>query len=576
MRMKGAQIFVECLLRENVEVIFGMPGGVVLSIYDQLYDAPIKHVLMRHEQAAAHAADGYARASGKVGVCLATSGPGATNLVTGIVTAHMDSVPLVVFTGNVPTHLIGNDAFQEADIVGITRPCTKHNYLVRRTEDLPRIIKEAFYIASTGRPGPVLVDMPKDLLLSEAEFSYPETVSLRGYRPVVEADPHQIEAAARALMEARRPVVYAGGGIITSGASAELLEVAELAEIPVTTTLMGIGGFPTVHRLSLGMLGMHGTWYANTAISHADLLFAIGVRFDDRVTGKVEEFAADAKKIHVEIDPSEVNKNVLVDLPILGDAKLVLQQLKPHLVKMRAEMPPEWHRERRAWLDQIEQWKREHPLCYDDDDEVIKPQRLIEEIARVTQGDAIISVDVGQHQMWAAQFYRFKRPRTWLSSSGLGAMGFGFPAAIGAQMARPDQLVVAIVGDGGFQMTMQELATVAEHRLPIKVVIVNNAYLGMVRQWQQIFFNGRYSAVDLSLSPDFARLAEAFGIVGYRVTRPAVLADTIKEAFSIPGPVVLDVHVAPEENVYPMVPPGASIKEMIEGQYKSPKTFQLT
>ncbi|RMG55749.1 MAG: biosynthetic-type acetolactate synthase large subunit [Acidobacteria bacterium] len=576
MSMKGARIFVECLLRENVEVIFGIPGGVVLSIYDELYDAPIKHVLMRHEQAAAHAADGYARASGKVGVCLATSGPGATNLVTGIVTAHMDSVPLVVFTGNVPTHLIGNDAFQEADIVGITRPCTKHNYLVRRTEDLPRVIKEAFYIASTGRPGPVLVDMPKDLLLSEAEFSYPETVSLRGYRPVVEADRRQIEAAARALMEAKRPVVYAGGGVITSGASAELLEVAELAEIPVTTTLMGIGGFPTVHRLSLGMLGMHGTWYANTAISHADLLFAIGVRFDDRVTGKLEEFAAEAKKIHVEIDPSEINKNVPVDLPILGDAKAVLQQLKPYLIEMRAKMPPEWHDERRAWITQIERWKREHPLCYDDDEEVIKPQRLIEEISRATRGDAIISVDVGQHQMWAAQFYRFKRPRTWLSSSGLGTMGFGFPAAIGAQMARPDQLVVAIVGDGGFQMTMQELATVAEHRLPVKVVIVNNAYLGMVRQWQQIFFNGRYSAVDLSLSPDFARLAEAFGIVGYRVTRPAALADTIEEAFSIPGPVVLDVHVAPEENVYPMVPPGASIKEMIEGQYKSPKTFQLT
>lgn len=576
MKCKGARIFVECLRQENVDVIFGHPGGVVLSIYNELYDAPIRHILMRHEQAAAHAADGYARASGKVGVCLGTSGPGATNLVTGIATAHMDSIPIVVFTGNVPTHLIGSDAFQEADIVGITRPCTKHSYLVRRVEDLARTIKEAFYIASTGRPGPVLVDMPKDVLLAETEFEYPESVFLRGYRPPREGDPEQVEKAAQALMDAKRPVVYAGGGVISSGGAAELFEAAELAQMPVATTLMGMGCFPTVHPLSLGMLGMHGTWYANTAMSHADVILAVGVRFDDRVTGKLAAFCPNATFIHVEVDPAEINKNVRVHIPIIGDARTVLRQLIPVLAERRAAATPHWYQDRRAWHARIEEWKEQYPLCYDDSDEIIKPQRLMEEISNAVTPDAIIATDVGQHQMWAAQFYRFTQPRTWLSSGGLGAMGFGFPAAMGAQMAHPDRLVVAICGDGGFQMTMQELATVAEHRLPVKVVIMNNAYLGMVRQWQEIFFNGRYSAVDLSLSPDFAKLAEAFGIVGYSVTRPDLLAETLSEAFASPGPAVVDVRVAPEENVYPMIPPGAAIHEMIVGEYKSPKILQLT
>jgi acetolactate synthase-1/2/3 large subunit len=547
---------------------------VVLSIYDALYDSPIKHLLMRHEQAAAHAADGYARATGRVGVCLATSGPGATNLVTGIATAHMDSIPMVVFTGNVSSHLIGSDAFQEADIVGITRPCTKHSFFVRRVGDLARTIKEAFYIASTGRPGPVLVDIPKDVLLAEAELTYPQTVFLRGYKPPFEGDADQINKAARALMEAKRPVVYAGGGVISSGGSPELLETAELAELPVNTTLMGLGAFPSAHRLSLGMLGMHGTWYANTAMSNADVIFAVGVRFDDRVTGKLEAFCPNAKIIHIDIDPAEINKNVRVHIPILGDVRAVLRQLNQQLAEMSASAPSEWYEGRRLWLGQIEAWKEQYPLCYDDDDEIIKPQRLLEEISRATAGEAIFTTDVGQHQMWAAQFLRLKQPRTFLSSGGLGSMGFGFPAAIGAQMAHPDKLVVAICGDGGFQMTMQELATVAEHRLPVKVVIMNNAYLGMVRQWQEIFFNRRYSAVDLSMSPDFAKLAEAFGIAGQTVTRPGALASDLREAFASPGPVVLDVQVEPEENVYPMIPPGGAIYEMIVGPYKSPKPIE--
>lgn len=574
--MKGAEIFVQCLLQENVEVIFGHPGGVVLSIYDCLYDAPIRHILMRHEQAAAHAADGYARASGKVGVCIGTSGPGATNLVTGIATAQMDSIPIVVFTGNVPTHLIGSDAFQEADIVGITRPCTKHSYLVRCVEDLARTIKEAFYVAATGRPGPVLVDMPKDVLLAQAEFDYPKTVNLRGYHPPSEGNWTQVEKAAEMLMEAKRPVIYAGGGVISSGGSAELLETAELLQAPVTTTLLGMGCFPTAHRLSLGMLGMHGTWYANTSMSHADVILAVGVRFDDRVTGRLAAFCPNAKFIHIDIDPSEINKNVQVHVPIIGDAKTVLRQLNQLLVERCAQTTEEWQLERRAWHAQIDQWKEQYPLCYDDSNEVIKPQRLMEELANVTDPGAIIATDVGQHQMWAAQFYRFTQPRTWLSSGGLGTMGFGFPAAIGAQMAYPDRQVVAIVGDGGFQMTMQELATAAEHRLPVKVIIMNNAFLGMVRQWQEIFFERRYSAVDLSLSPDFAKLAEAFGIVGMTVTKPAALAPALREAMQLPGPVLVDVRVAQEENVYPMIPPGGAIHEMIVGEYKAPKIVHMS
>lgn len=564
MPMTGMDIFVECLVREGVEVIFGHPGGAILPVYDRLYDGPIKHILMRHEQAAAHAADGYARASGRVGVALATSGPGATNLVTGIATAYMDSIPLVAFTGQVPTAMIGSDAFQEADVVGITRPCTKHNYLVTDVADLARVMREAFYIARTGRPGPVLVDLPKDIQLRECEFHYPDRVSLRGYNPVTEGDPRRIREAAEAILAARRPVIYAGGGVVASGASAELRRLAEMEEIPVAMTLMGLGCFPSTHPLSLGMLGMHGSWYANTAITQCDLLIAIGVRFDDRVTGKIAEFAPTARKIHIDIDPAEINKNVRVEIPIVGDVRRVLIALNGMLEDRHAGESAGARREDRSrWLEQIEQWKCDYPFCYEDDDRMIKPQRVIEEISRLTRGEAIITTDVGQHQMWAAQYYRFQHPRSWITSGGLGAMGFGFPAAIGAHFARPDRPVVAIVGDGGFQMTMQELAVVAEHRLPVKIVIINNGYLGMVRQWQEIFYNGRYSASDLRVSPDYARVAAAYGIRGFALRRPDELSDILATELMSGEPVLFDVHVAAEENVYPMVPPGAAIKDMI-------------
>ncbi len=567
-RMAGTEIFVECLRREGVQVVFGHPGGAILPIYDRLYDAEIQHILMRHEQAAAHAADGYARASGRVGVAMATSGPGATNLVTGIASAFMDSVPMVVFTGQVPSTLIGTDAFQEADVVGITRPCTKHNYLVLRTEDLARTIREAFYIARTGRPGPVLVDLPKDIQLSECEFTYPDTVQLRGYRPVREGNREAIRQAAQAIVEAERPVIYAGGGVIASEGAAELRWLAEQGRIPVAMTLMGLGGFPAEHPLSLGMLGMHGSWYANTAISHCDLLLAIGVRFDDRVTGKISEFAPAARKVHIDIDPAEINKNVRVDIPIVGDVKCVLSVLNADLEELVARhRTAEWERKRRIWLEQIAEWKRMYPFSYEFDERVIKPQWVIEELSRLTDGEAIVTTDVGQHQMWAAQYYRFKHPRTWITSGGLGAMGFGLPAAIGAWFARRDRPIVAICGDGSFQMTMQELAVVAEHRIPVKIIIINNFYLGMVRQWQEIFYNGRYAASDLRVSPDYAKIAEAYGLRGYTVRRPGELADLLERELLSEDPVLFDVHVAACENVYPMVPPGASIREMIVGPH---------
>lgn len=570
MRMKGTEIFIECLRREGVSVVFGHPGGAILPIYDRLYDAEIRHILMRHEQAAAHAADGYARASGRVGVAMATSGPGATNLVTGIASAFMDSVPMVIFTGQVPSTLIGTDAFQEADVVGITRPCTKHNYLVLRTEELARTIREAFYLARTGRPGPVLVDLPKDIQLSECEFVYPEEVRLRGYRPILDGDPEAIRQAVVAILEAKRPVIYAGGGVIASEGAVELQRLAEMARVPVATTLMGLGGFPTEHPLSLAMLGMHGSWYANMAVSRCDLLIAIGVRFDDRVTGKLAAFAPEARKIHIDIDPAEINKNVRVDIPIVGDVRRVLSVLNAELeARLREFRTMAWEAERRAWLEQIAEWKRAYPFCYDFDERVIKPQWVIEEIARITQGEAILTTDVGQHQMWAAQYYRFKHPRTWITSGGLGAMGFGLPAAIGAWFARPDRPIIAICGDGSFQMTMQELAVVAEHRIPLKIVIINNAYLGMVRQWQEIFYNGRYSASDLRVSPDYAKIAEAYGLRGYTVRRPEELTDLFEQELLASEPVLFDVHVAAEENVYPMVPPGAAITEMIVGPMAS-------
>jgi acetolactate synthase-1/2/3 large subunit len=565
---------LESLLREGVEVIFGFPGGVILPVYDVLYDSPLRHILVRHEQAAAHAADGYARATGKVGVCLVTSGPGATNVVTGVATAYMDSIPVVIITGQVPTPMIGNDSFQEADIVGITRPCTKHNYLVKDVKDLALTLKEAFHIASTGRPGPVLVDVPKDIILSETSYHYPEKVSLRSYNPTYNGHPGQILKAAKALVKAKRPIIYVGGGVIHSGASEELVSLAKMLHAPVTTTLMGLGSFPQDSPLSLGMLGMHGAWHTNTAVFHTDLMLAVGARFDDRVTGKIEEFAAGATVIHVDIDPAAISKNVRVDIPVVGDAKNVLAKLIETLEGL-AERPN--LKERREWLKQIQQWKRAHPLSYEKTDQVIKPQFVVEEISRLTKGEAIITTEVGQSQMWVAQFFRFLHPRTFLSSGGLGTMGYGFPAAIGAQVAFPDRLVIDIAGDGSFQMNLQELATVVQYRLPVKVAILNNRYLGMIRQWQELFFDCRYSHSELVGTPDFVRLAEAYGAVGLRATIPEEVAPALKKAFSTPQPVIIDFRVDPEECVFPMVPAGASIKDMILGKpSKEPKRLLRT
>jgi acetolactate synthase-1/2/3 large subunit len=547
------------MLKEKVEVIFGFPGGAVLHIYDQLFKAPIKHVLTRHEQGAIHAADGYARSTGKPGVCLVTSGPGATNTVTGVATAYMDSVPVVVFTGQVPTPMIGNDAFQEADTVGITRPITKHNYLVKDVNDLPRVLKEAFYIATTGRPGPVVVDLPKDVMMATTAQPYPDKVALRGYKPTYSGHLGQVKKAASIIAKAKRPVLYTGGGVIISSCDKELLQLAELTQIPVTTTLMGLGGFPGTHPLSMGMLGMHGTWYANTAISDSDLIIAVGARFDDRVTGKISGFAPHAKIIHIDIDPSSISKNVKVDLPIVGDAKDILRKLIKELKQLYEGKAPLT----KAWLAQIEEWKREHPLKYNDHSGKPKPQFVVDEIYRLTRGEAIITTEVGQNQMWAAQFYKFARSRSFLSSGGLGTMGYGFPAAIGAQMGNPGRTVIDIAGDGSFQMNMQELATVVQYRLPVKVAILNNRFLGMVRQWQQLFFEKRYSFTCLHCAPDFVKLAEAFGAVGLRAQTPEEVAPVIEQALSINKPVVMDFQVDPEENVAPMVPAGGALKDMI-------------
>lgn len=569
MKLKGSDIFWEMLIKEGVEVVFGLPGGAVINIYDSYpkYRDKIKHILVRHEQAAVHAADGYARSTGRCGVALVTSGPGATNTVTGIATAYMDSSPVVVFTGQVPTALIGNDAFQEADIVGITRPCTKYNYLVKSTEDLPRVIKEAFYIASTGRPGPVLVDMPKDVVVGEADFVYPEKVERRGYNPNIKGHPLQVEKAVKAMVRASRPLIYAGGGINWANAFDELRELAERIHAPVTLTLMGLGAFPGDHPLFLGMLGMHGTYAANMAVTECDLLIAVGARFDDRVTGRVEDFAPDAVKIHIDIDPASISKNVIVDIPIVGDAKVVLRQILQALDRVDVD----WEKKHRDWLERIEAWKREHPLTYEKSDRVIKPQQVIETIYELTQGNAYICTEVGQHQMWTAQFYKHKYPRHFITSGGLGTMGFGFPAAIGVQVAHPDALVIDIAGDGSIQMNIQELATVAQYDLPVKVVIINNGYLGMVRQWQQLFFDRVYSETDISVQPDFVKLADAYGIRGMVVEKPAELKSALKDAFEYKGPVIVDVRVDREENVLPMVPAGASVRQMI---LEEPKTTE--
>lgn len=497
----GSQILLDSLIREGVEYIFGIPGGANLPLFDALYASPIKFILTRHEQGAGHAADGYARATGKVGVCLATSGPGATNLVTAIATAYMDSVPMVAITGQVKTFLIGNDAFQEADIIGITRPITKHSYLVKDVKDLARIVKEAFYIANTGRRGPVLIDLPVDITLEKCEEIVPTEVDLPGYKPRYEGNIRQIKIAAEEINNSVQPVVYTGGGIVASDSAKELLELAEKGNLPVTTTLMGLGGFPEDHKLSLGMLGMHGTVYANFAVTECDLLIAIGSRFDDRVTGKIDEFAPRAKIIHVDVDPASISKTIRVDIPIVGDAKNILQELNKHI----------YFAERKEWFDKIKSWKEKNPLSYNEGENVIKPQYVIEQICDAGKGNVIITTEVGQNQMWAAQFFTYTKPRTFLSSGGLGTMGYGFPAAIGAQLGCPDKIVVDIAGDGSIQMNIQELSTIARLNIPVKIVILNNGYLGMVRQWQELFYNKRYSGVKLNGNPDFVKLAEAYG-----------------------------------------------------------------
>lgn len=559
MKKTGSQIIVECLKKEGVDTLFNYPGGAVLPLFDELASAPFRQVLVRHEQAAVHAADGYARASGKVGVVVVTSGPGATNTVTGIATAYMDSIPIVILTGQIPTCLIGNDAFQEADIVGITRPCTKHNYLVKEIKDLSRILKEAFYIARSGRPGPVLIDLPKDILVDSAEFKYPEKISIRGYRPTLEGHPGQIQRAIHLILKSKRPLLYVGGGIISSNASKELFHLSEKLGIPVTMTLMGLGGFPGNHSLSLGMLGMHGTYRANMAVMESDLLIAVGARFDDRVTGKLESFAPQAKVIHIDIDPTSISKNVRVDLPIVGDCKRILSKILSLLEKEETHSFREglhkWHR-------QIENWKAIYDMNYQQE-QIIKPQYVIEKMDELTGGEAILTTEVGQNQMWAAQYYKYLKPRTFLTSGGLGTMGYGLPAAIGAQVAFPNRLVIGISGDGSFQMNSQELATAVQYRLPIKVAILNNGYLGMVRQWQEFFYGKRYASSSLEgVSPDFVKLAEAYGAVGLRATKPEEVIPVLKKAFSIPEPVVIDFVIDPEENVYPMVPAGEPLNQM--------------
>ncbi len=575
MKMDGTHIIIESLKREGVRHIFGYPGGVVLNIFDYLYtDKEIQLILTRHEQGAVHAADGYARSTGKPGVVLVTSGPGATNTVTGIVTAYMDSVPLIVLTGQVPTYLIGNDAFQEADIIGITRPCTKYNFLVKRTEDLARTIREAFYIATTGRPGPVLIDLPKDVITGKAEFIWPEEVRIRSYNPKYEGNKWMIAQAANEISKAKKPVIISGGGIIISNAHKELRELAETAQIPVTNTLMGLGGFPGTHKLFMGMLGMHGTYCANMAVQNSDLIIALGIRFDDRVTGKTETFAPNAKIIHVDIDPTSIRKSVRVDIPIVGDLKRVLTELN-RIVK--EEKKEQWHEIRKVWLKQVNTWRSERPLTYQYSDEVIKPQYVVEKIYELTKGDAFITTEVGQNQMWAAQFYKFDKPKTFITSGGLGTMGFGFPAAIGVQLAHPNKLVIDIAGDGSIQMNIQELATAVLNKLPVKVVILNNRYLGMVRQWQELFFGERYSHTYLDIAPDFVKLAESYGAVGLRATKPSEVEPVLKEAFSIKMPVFIDMIVDWKEKVFPMVPAGASIDQMIFGeeQKKSEKKLKI-
>jgi acetolactate synthase-1/2/3 large subunit len=567
----GAEIFVECMKKLEVDTIFGIPGGYLIPILDKIYDSPVKFVLTRHEQGAAHMADGYSRATGKVGVCMATSGPGATNLVTGLATAHMDSIPMVAFTGQVPTTLIGNDAFQEADTTGITRPVTKHNFLVKDVRELAKTIREAFYIASTGRPGPVLVDIPGDVSKASTDFVWTDKVSIESYKPTLAGHSGQIKRAADMINESERPVLYIGGGVVSSASSGEIIELSQKAEIPVTSTLLALGCYPPASELNLDMLGMHGTYYANKAMQNADLIIAVGSRFEDRCTGKLGSFAQKAKIIHIDIDPTTISKTVTVHVPIVGDAKSILRELNKGIKK----------NSHKDWLKTIREWKNKNPLTYKKDGK-LRPQYVVETINEITKGNAIVVTEVGQHQMWAAQFYKPKTPRLFLSSGGLGTMGYGFPAAIGAKLAKPGKLVIDIAGDGSIQMNIQELATAILNKIDVKIVILNNGFLGMVRQWQELFFNKRYSATCLNNKvgcpkkcqkpgqkncypyvPDFVKLAQAYGAFGIRVTDKKDVKKALQKAFSVKNTAVVEVVIEPEENVYPMVPAGASLDDMI-------------
>jgi len=560
MQLKGSQILIKALINEGIETIFGYPGGCVIDIYDELHKGELRHILVRHEQGAVHAADGFARASGKVGCALVTSGPGASNTVTGIANAYLDSIPIVVITGQVPTALIGTDAFQEVDIVGITRPCTKHNFLVRRIEDLGKTIHEAFHIARSGRPGPVLVDIPKDVMQASTNYEPP-----RAAEPV--ATP-KAEASTQAfyvkdlIAEAKRPLILSGGGILLGKAWEELRELARRTKIPVTSTLMGLGAFPGSDPLWLGMPGMHGTYYANMAISHCDLLIAVGCRFDDRVTGKIDHFAPNAKIVHVDVDPSSINKNVIADVPIVSDCKTALRSFNTLLAEQNFTVSDE---RRAEWFQQIEEWKTANPLGYCQSSEVIKPQFVIETLYKLTKGKAIITTEVGQNQMWAAQFYQYDEPNTFISSGGLGTMGYGFPAAIGAQIAFPDKLVIDVAGDGSIQMNIQEMATAVQYQIPVKIVILNNSYLGMVRQWQELFYDKRYSHTEMIHQPDFVKVAEAYGMAGFRATKPEEVEAVLQKGLATPGPVLMDFRVDREECVYPMVRPGGPLHEMALG-----------
>ena len=562
MLLNGAQILMECLIREGVDIMFGYPGGSILDIYDVLprYSKQLRHILVRHEQAAVHAADGYARASGRVGVALATSGPGATNTVTGLATAYCDSIPLVVFTGQVPTGLIGNDAFQEVDIAGITRPCTKHNYVVKDVKELARVIRQAFYLARSGRPGPVLVDLPKNVQQDKTEFVWPEDVSLRSYNPTYRPNFAQIRKVVDAIYQSKRPLLFAGGGVIMANASEEFRALADELHLPVTSTLMGLGAFPCDDSRWLGMLGMHGTYAANKAISNADLVIAVGVRFDDRVTGRISAFAPKATIAHIDIDPTSIHKNVNVRIPVVSDCRNALEAIRENL-SQREPLP--WERRFEPWKSLLDEWKREQPITWAPGGAVLKPQDVVETLYRVTEGKAILTTEVGQHQMWTAQLYTFREPRTLITSGGLGTMGYGFPAAIGAQFAFPDKLVVDVSGDGSFQMNLQELITAVSNHLPVKVLILNTRYLGMVRQQQYMFYKQHCVSVDIADQPDFVKLAEAYGAEGYRVTRPADLESTLRTALASPKTAIIDVWVERDEIVYPTVPAGAALDEMV-------------